>query len=151
MAHWGVGGCLALGLVLTGGAASAQNATAVDARLDTLFGAHQPYRDFLTRLQAAINADSHDEVARLISYPLVTHISGHKVSIRTPAQFLRHYSLLLPEATLAAVRMQTYGALFANAQHVMIGSGQIWFSGICQDSACTSRAVRVTAINPPHR
>jgi hypothetical protein len=149
VARWGPLGWLALGLLLPGGAASAQNAEVVDARLDTLFGAHQPYRDFLERLKAATSSDAREEVSRLVSYPLVTHIAGHKVTIRTPAQFLSHYSLLLPEATLAAVRLQTYADLFANAQGVMIGSGQIWFSGICQDRGCSSRVVRITAINPP--
>jgi hypothetical protein len=129
--------------------AAAQDAAAVDARLDALFGEHEPYHEFLTRLQRAVAQDARREVAALVSYPLVTRFGGQPHIIRTPAQFVSDYTMLLPPATLAVIRAQAYETLFANDRGVMIGSGEVWFSAVCGDGACAARGVRITAINPP--
>jgi hypothetical protein len=131
--------------------ALAQGVPAMDARLDTLFGEHQAYRKFLRQLQAAVSSQQRVQVARLVSYPLVTHLRGHQVTIRTPQQFLQHYGQLLPAASVEAITAQRYEALFANAQGAMIGAGEVWFGGVCADDNCRQRKVRITAINPPER
>jgi hypothetical protein len=142
----------ALGLVSSIGCdapAAAQDAATVDARLDTLFGEHQPYRAFLARLQRAVAADARREVAELVSYPLAARLGGHQHIIRTPRQFVAEYSELLPPQTLTAIRTQAYDSLFANDRGVMIGAGEVWFSAVCSDKACAARAVRIIAVNPP--
>ena len=49
--------------------------------------------------------------------------------------------LRLPD-WMAAVERQTYATLFANADGVMIGDGELWFSGTCADAACAEASVR---------
>jgi hypothetical protein len=121
----------------------------VDSRLDLLFGEHGPYRTFLGALQAAVAADDRRQVAAMIGYPLKTRLHGQVVHIRTTQQFLGHYEELLPPATRAAIAAQSYQALFVNSQGVMIGSGQLWFSGVCNDQLCSRRTIKVIALNPP--
>jgi|HubBroStandDraft_1064217.scaffolds.fasta_scaffold02351_4 hypothetical protein len=136
-------------LMLVSAPLAAQDPGSIDARLDILFGEHDSYRRFLTDLQQAVAKDARSEVAAMVAYPLTTHIAGKKIILQTPAEFLQHYDQLLPAKALAVIRAQTYPALFANAQGVMIGAGEVWFSGVCADSTCGSRTVRITAINPP--
>jgi hypothetical protein len=120
----------------------------MDARLDLLFGEHDPYRAFLHALQAAVAADDRKQVAAMVSYPLKAKVHGHAVSIHTTQQFLSHYDALLPPATRTLIADQTYEALFVNTQGVMIGSGQLWFSGVCNDELCSRRTIKVIGFNP---
>jgi len=120
----------------------------MDARLDLLFGEHDPYRAFLGQLQAAVAADERVRVAGMVSYPLKTKIHGHVVRIGTTQQFLAHYDQLLPQATRTLLAAQSYEELFVNSQGVMIGSGQLWFSGICNDALCSRRTIKIIAFNP---
>jgi hypothetical protein len=142
-------GTLLAMLIMVSVPLAAQDPQSVDMRLDRLFGDHDPYRLFLTDLQQAVAKDARAEIAAMVSYPLVTRIAGRKVTVTNSAEFLQHFAQLLPPKALAVVRAQTYATLFANAQGVMIGSGEVWFSGVCADTACNSRTVRITAINPP--
>jgi hypothetical protein len=135
-------GCL-LGLLC--GAAWASD---IDARLDALFGAHEPYQRFLAQLKSATAAKRWPDVAALIAYPLVVPIAGKKVKIANSALFLAHPDRIFTDKVIAAVQSQTYGSLFANAQGVMIGDGEVWFSGVCRDAQCKDPPIKITAINP---
>lgn len=126
----------------------AAGSAGVDARLDLLFGEHDPYRAFLHALQAAVAADDRRQVATMVSYPLTTKIEGHLVHIRTTRQFLGHYDELLPPATRKLIATQSFEDLFVNSQGVMVGSGQLWFSGVCSDELCSKRTIKLTAFNP---
>lgn len=81
--------------------AVAANSPEVEARLDRLFGVHEPYRIFLQDLQSAVARDERDQVAALVSYPLRTRLKGKSLRLTTPAQFLGHYDELLPPKTRA--------------------------------------------------
>jgi hypothetical protein len=120
----------------------------IDARLDLLFGEHDPYRTFLRELQAAVAADQRTQVAAMVSYPLSAKIDGHRIRIRSTRQFLSHYEELLPQTTRALIAAQSYEELFVNSQGVMIGRGQVWFSGVCSDELCSKRTIRIIALNP---
>ncbi len=120
----------------------------MDARLDLLFGEHAPYRAFLQQLQGAVAADERQRVATLVSYPLKVKLDGQVVHLRTAQQFLSHYDELLPPATRALIAAQSYEQLFVNGDGVMIGSGQLWFSGVCNDERCGRRIVKIIAFNP---
>lgn len=120
----------------------------MDARLDLLFGEHDPYRAFLRELQGAVAADERSRVAAMVSYPLRVKIHARVVHIGTTQQFLRHYDELLPPATRALIAAQSYEGLFVNSQGVMIGSGQLWFSGVCGDELCSRRTIKIIAFNP---
>lgn len=120
----------------------------MDARLDLLFGEHDPYRAFLGELQGAVATDQRSRVAALVSYPLKVKIRGHVLRIGSTQQFLSHYEELLPQATRAVIAAQSYEGLFVNSQGVMIGNGQLWFSGVCGDELCSRRTIKIIAFNP---
>lgn len=120
----------------------------VDQRLDALFGAHEPYRVFLRDLQEAVAADARQQVAAMVSYPLRARIRDHAVQLGDAQQFLARYDEILTPKTLEAISQQSYQGLFANSRGVMIGTGQVWFSGICRDAGCRARTIRIIAFNP---
>lgn len=136
----------ALGLMLlvsaVPGNAWSQTATEMDQTLDQLFGAHKPYHDFFVALQAAVKAHDKAAVAAMVDYPIEVHVGGHKVKIHDPAHFEKDYAQIMTQKIVDAVGKQTYPTLFARDQGVMIGDGEVWFSGVG-----ASGHVRITAIN----
>ncbi len=138
--------------VLGGGVCDAQGppqeGPSIESRLDTLFGSHEPYRRFLTDLQHAVAAHDRNQIAGMVSYPLKTRIAGSRVSLAKPQQFLAHFDELLPQKSLDAISAQTFSGLFANSQGVMIGSGEVWFSGVCKAHNCDAPPIMITALNP---
>jgi hypothetical protein len=127
--------------------AMAQSDAEVSKTLDSLFGDHKPYQAFLAELQKAVAAADKPAVAGLIGYPLKTKVAGKATTLHNAQEFTAHYDALMTAKITGAVKGQAYGKLFANAQGVMIGDGEIWFSGICSDTACSKQAVKVIAIN----
>ncbi|GGA74983.1 hypothetical protein GCM10011385_31270 [Nitratireductor aestuarii] len=121
---------------------SAQTVTEVDQRLDELFGAHKQYRAFLEQLQKAIAADDRQAVAAMVDYPFETRIGGKKVRIRDKKRFVADYGKIITRKIKDAVAKQRYEDLFANWQGVMIGDGEIWFSGIGGNDT-----VKIIAVN----
>lgn len=130
--------------VMAAGAVSvnAQTAAEVDSSLDALFGAHQPYHQFFEHLQKAVAADDKAAVAALVDYPFQARINGKAVKLRDAAHFVADYDKIVTAKVKHAVAGQTYETLFANWQGVMIGDGEVWFSGVGKDNA-----VKITAIN----
>jgi hypothetical protein len=140
--------CIALAMAAAApGPARSDEATS--ARLDALFGAHEPYEAFLARLQDAVAARDRRSVAAMIAYPLETRVAGEPVTLAAPEDVVRRYDQLFMAPVVAAIARQTYATLFATAEGVMVGDGEIWFSGVCGDEACADVAVRIIAINPP--
>lgn len=58
------------------------------------------------------------------------------------AQFLAAYDKIVTAKVRNAITAQRYATLFANWQGVMIGDGEVWFSGVGDGNT-----VRITAIN----
>jgi len=140
--------CIALAMAAAApGPARSDEATS--ARLDALFGAHEPYESFLARLQEAVAAEDRRSVAAMIAYPLETRVAGEPATLAAPEDVVRRYDQLFMAPVVAAIARQTYATLFATAEGVMVGDGEIWFSGVCGDEACADVAVRIIAINPP--
>ncbi|TWS96328.1 hypothetical protein [Reyranella sp. CPCC 100927] len=128
--------------------AGAQSEPEVNARLDSLFGDHKPYRAFFIDLKAAVVAGNKPAVAAMIAYPLTIRSGGKDVALRAAPDLLARYDQIVTARVVAAVRKQTYETLFARDTGVMIGDGEVWFSGICNDNACQRQTVKVIAIAP---
>jgi hypothetical protein len=139
----------ALGLIsaIGAGSASAQSAAEVNGNLDTLFGSHAPYQTFFDKLKKAVGSDDKATVAAMVAYPFQARIKGKALKIKDQKQFLTDYDQIITQKVKGAVTKQTYATLFANWQGVSIGDGEIWFSGICSNTACEQQTVRITAIN----
>lgn len=130
------------GLLALSSPSFAQSAADVDKSLDQLFGEHKPYADFLATLQAAVASDDKKGVAGLVDYPFQARIGGKSVKIKDADHFVADYDKVITAKVKAAVAKQTYATLFANWQGVMIGDGEIWFSGVGD-----GKQVRIIAIN----
>jgi hypothetical protein len=126
----------------------AGDAAETNARLDALFGVHRPYDQFLQALRRATDAGNWTEVARMIAYPISVSVSGKKTKIPSPKVFVALAPQIMTPKVIAAIHTQAYSGIFANAEGVMIGDGEIWFSGVCQDSACTNPPIKITSIHP---
>lgn len=119
-----------------------QTAAQVDSTLDALFGSHAPYRQFFETLQKAVADDDKAAVAALVDYPFQARIKGKAVKLKDAAHFVTSYDQIMTAKVKQAVAKQSYATLFANWQGVMIGDGEIWFSGVGE-----SDIIRITAIN----
>ncbi len=121
---------------------AAQTKAEVDASLDALFGGHQPYHAFFDALKKAVAADDKAAVAAMVDYPFQTRINGKAVKLSDKAHFIADYDRIVTAKVKDAVARQTYATLFANWQGVMIGDGEVWFSGVG-----SGNAIKITAIN----
>ncbi len=122
--------------------AMAQTAADTDAALDSVFGVHEPYHQFLKTLQKAMAADDKAAVAALVDYPFQARINGKAVKLKDTAHFIADYDKIVTPKIKHAVAGQSYATLFANWQGVMVGDGEVWFSGIDGNEK-----IKITAIN----
>ncbi|MFC5386810.1 hypothetical protein ACFPLB_12650 [Aquamicrobium segne] len=110
--------------------------------LDTLFGDHTRYHTFFDNLKKAVAAGDKAAVAAMIEYPFQVRIGGKSLKIRDAAHFIADYDQVITAKVKHALQGQTYETLFANWQGVMVGQGEIWFSGVGD-----ADVIKVTAIN----
>ena len=99
---------------------------------------------FFLKLQHAVDAHDVNKLAAMVSYPLV--VNG-KSTVPNLKYFETHYNDIFTKTVVAAVKRQKYGALFGNDLGVMIGNGELWFSGVCRNASCNQYGVRIVAIN----
>jgi hypothetical protein len=119
-----------------------------DARLDALFGTHRPYEQFLDHLKRSTASKDWPDIATLIAYPIHVSVMRRRFEIKSPREFLARASKIMTPKVIEAVQSQPYSSIFANAHGVMIGDGEVWFSGICGNSSCTDAPIKITAIYP---
>jgi hypothetical protein len=122
--------------------AIADPVTDMNATLDTLFGDHKRYHAFFDALKKAVANDDKAAVAAMIDYPFQARIGGKAKKIRDAAHFIADYDRIVTDRVKQALAAQSYETLFANWQGVMIGDGEIWFSGVGNGNV-----VKITAIN----
>jgi hypothetical protein len=84
-------------------------------------------RAFLAQLQAALQSNNHDQVAEMISYPLLVLRSGKRTRIKQKQAFVANYGVIVTAPVRDAVLHQTAQCLFGNSSGAMIGNGEVWF------------------------
>ena len=62
-------------------------------------------------------------------------------------EMIDRFDEIITDKVRAAVMAQDYATLFVNAEGAMFGNGELWFNGICDDSACSSSHAAVISIN----
>ena len=106
--------------------------------------------NFLDELQAAVRASEAERVCRLAQFPLPVH-SAQPFEVRSSSDCVLNYERIFTTTVRGAILSQEVEDLFANWRGVMVGSGELWFSGICGEpsphDACPLVAVRTIAIN----
>jgi hypothetical protein len=123
----------------------------IEQRLDALFGEHERYLAFFQELKDAVIRDDRKKVAGLVNYPLNVSAGGRRTVVRSRAELLRRYREVFNENVIRAVKAQEPDTLFANWQGVMLGDGQVWFSGVCagkdRDTPCADKTIKVITVN----
>ena len=130
------------GVLSMSGLGLAQTNADTDKTFDQLFGEHKPYAQFFGKLQKAVAANDKKAVAAMVDYPFQVRVGGKALKIRDAAHFVADYDKVVTAKIKNAVARQTYADLFANWQGVMIGDGEVWFSGIGEKND-----IRIIAIN----
>ena len=129
-----------------------QTDAAVDKRLDVLYGEHQIYRQFFDVQKKAIVGRDKTTVAKLVSYPLYVIYKSKNLIVKSERDFVARYGQIINDRVYQAVKSQQYKDLFANSRGLMIGRGEVWFSGICvektQANPCSKAVVKIVGINP---
>ena len=100
-------------------------------------------RQFLRDLKSGIASTNEKAICDMIEYPLRTT----DVSVSNAAACRENFGTILNRKVVAAVSAQSFDELFVNYQGVMIGSGQVWFSGICRDKGCETSDMKIIAVN----
>lgn len=102
---------------------------------------------FLGALQEAVRSDKPAAVADLVVFPLRVNKPPQTSLVKTRSEFLRRYAALFTPAVRAAILRQRPAELFRSWQGFMIGNGEIWFTGICPDTSCSTHRVGVITVN----
>jgi hypothetical protein len=132
---------LAVAAVVSGGARADDNPYAA-AGLD-----EKRVAAFVTALQDAVRDDDKQAVAKLVRYPITAPIDGKRTRIAKPDAFVANYDRILTPKHREVILRAKPNTLFANAQGVMFGDGEIWISGICADKECRQSNIRIIAVN----
>lgn len=123
----------------------------IEQRLDALFGEHERYLAFFQELKDAVIGDDRKKVAGLVHYPLNVFVGRRRMVVRSSAELLKRYREVFNDNVVRAMKAQEPDTLFANWQGVMVGDGQIWFSGVCagkdRDTPCADKMIKVITVN----
>ncbi len=130
---------------LASGAARADEAS-VDQQIETLLGDSADYKELFYAFKVAVEEGKSDIVVSLVNYPITVTIDGEEATYESEQELLDNYDSVFTENIVEAISGQDYGSLFVNSEGVMIGNGEVWISGICEDSACSSAPPRVAVI-----
>lgn len=116
-----------------------------DERIDVLYGHHDAYHRFLKELQQYVSDKNQEKISELVAYPIKVKIKSVNKTIRDKKEFIENYEKILTPKILKVISDQKYENLFVNYEGIMIGNGEIWFSGVCKNTDC--KEIKITAIN----
>lgn len=121
----------------------------VDQQIQSLLGDSKPYREVFDQLQRGVNADDRKAVAVLVDYPLTIYKNRKaQKTVHNAKELVAAWDSIMTAEVKKVVQDQKYAELFVNQYGAMLGSGQVWINGICQDNTCTKTIVRISVINP---
>lgn len=78
----------------------------------------------------------------MINYPFRARIGGKAVKVKDAAHFAADFDKIITAKVKQTVLDQIYPALFVNWQGISIGDGEVWFSGVGDQSV-----IKIIAIN----
>jgi hypothetical protein len=100
-------------------------------------------KEFFYELKQKTTRRDAVSICSMISYPLRASSGG----IRNEATCRERFDELFNRRVVDAITSQKYEDLFVRDQGVMIGSGEVWISGICKDDECRDHSLKMVAIN----
>lgn len=138
--------CAALAAATFATSSARSDEASVDQQIESLLGDAADYKELFYAFKVALEEGKSDIVVSLVNYPLTANIDGEQATYASEQELLDAYDSVFTETIVEAVSNQEYGDLFVNSEGVMIGNGEVWISGICDDSACTSAPPRIAVI-----
>ena len=135
--------------VVVTGSRSSKSALAAPSPMELKAVADQGYATFLSRLQALLRANDRRSMIRLIAYPLRVNAAGDTRLYRDASSVERDFDRIFTSHVRTAILKQRGDQLFVRDQGAMVGSGELWFSQTCPNTACSPPGpVRIIAVNP---
>lgn len=116
------------------------------SRIQRLLGDPEAYETLFRQLQEGVAADDRAAVSTLMRYPLRVEVDGTRREIADAEAFIAAYPSIMTPALKRVIAGQSFDTLFVNWQGVMVGQGQVWFSGQCLDKACKQTEVKVSTL-----
>lgn len=100
-------------------------------------------KNFLSELQKNVTNNDRAALCAMMSFPLRT--SNGDIKDVTTCE--TKYTQIFNKRVIDAIRAQKYEDLFVRYTGVMIGSGEVWISGICRSEECEESDLKVITIN----
>lgn len=98
---------------------------------------------FFACIKIASRRDDRDTLSQLIRYPSRTN---GRTTIRTPAEFKRAYPTIFNSKVKRAIEAQRFEDLFVSYRGLMVGSGEVWISGVATNPAGKT-PIKIISIN----
>lgn len=117
-----------------------------DRQIENLLGDPADYKELFYAFQSAVAEGKAEIAVSLVSYPITISIGGEDATFENEQQLLESYNDVFTDKIVNIVRKQDYGSAFVNSEGLMFGDGEVWISGVCEDSACNSSLPRVITI-----
>lgn len=117
-----------------------------DRQIENLLGDPADYKELFYAFQSAVAEGKAEIAVSLVSYPITISIGGEDATFENEAQLLENYNDVFTDKIVNIVRSQDYGQAFVNSEGLMFGDGEVWISGVCEDSACNNSLPRVITI-----
>lgn len=102
---------------------------------------------FLDSLKKAVESDDKAYLSDVAQYPLRYFESKKRGSVRGPAQFSKKYKVIFTDKIKRAIENQQYQDLFVNSEGIMLGNGEVWISGIVENTTPPKTDIKIIAIN----
>ena len=129
-------------------ATSAADEARIDQSIDNVLGDHAVYRQVIADFQAAVAASDAAAAAKLVHYPISVEIGGKHAVLKDASGFIKNYDKFMTPDIAKAITATPYGSVMVNDQGVMLGQGEAWINGVCQDRTCKDVAVKVVTLQP---
>ncbi len=113
------------------------------ARIDSVLGDAQQYESVFNAFRKAVASGDRPAVVEQVRFPLNV-AEGRK--IRDPGEFMRNYERIITPAVKKVVAEAQFDDVSVSQRGVMLGDGQVWLNGECQDAGCTRSDVKVITI-----
>ncbi len=112
---------------------------------------------FFEKLQAAVQANTREEVAAMVRYPITIRSQGKQLRVSNKQEFLANYDTAFNPAVRCAMAKAQASDVWGNWQGFTFNEGVIWWDVILPASQTTKTArgnpdsaefpIKITAIN----
>lgn len=114
---------------------------------DVLGGPHAIYATAISDIQKALANHDVQGIAGYISFGEPIKVNGQDETITDLDDLSAKFDTLFNAKVVGAVTNAKYEGLMVNDQGIMFGDGELWISGVCDDSDCQLPFINIIAIN----